>query len=103
LHEKYAKDDLVVISVSLDDPHEKDKKDKKERERKDTVLEFLQKQRAIFTNLILDEGQEFWQKKFGFTGPPCVFVFNREGKWKRFASDDPYAEVAKLVAEYLKK
>jgi hypothetical protein len=103
LHEQYGKDGLVAISVSLDDPRDKDKKDQKVRERKDTVLEFLQKQKAAFTNLILDESQDFWQKKFGFTAPPCVFVFNREGKWKRVASEDPYAEAAKLVAEYLQK
>jgi len=103
LHEKYANDDLVVISVSLDDPGDKDKKDNKVRQRKETVLEFLEQQKATFTNLILDESQEFWQAKFGFVGPPCVFVFNREGKWKRFANDDPYPEVAKLVAEYLGK
>jgi len=81
------------MSVSLDDP--------KESGAQAAVLKFLTERRAAFTNLILDESQEFWQKKFEMDGPPCVYVFNREGKWKRFQGDDPYPEAEKAVVEFL--
>jgi hypothetical protein len=94
LHKNYAKAGLVAISVSLDDPAEKGKQE--------AVLKFLNSKNASFTNLILDESQEFWQKKLSFFGPPCVYVFNLEGKWKRFEGAEHYPEVEKLVARYLK-
>jgi hypothetical protein len=36
-------------------------------------------------------------------GPPSVFVFNREGKWKQWVGGDPYPEAEKLVVEFLKQ
>jgi hypothetical protein len=105
LHDKYSKDGLVCLSVSLDDPREKGKLAK--------VQKFLEASKADFTNVVLDEDQEFWQKKFNFLGPPCVYVFNQEGKWVRFVADDDrnkndqdedhYKKVEKLVVEWLKQ
>jgi hypothetical protein len=95
LHEKYAKDGLVAVSVSLDDP--------KDPDAKAAVLKFLQSQNAAFTNLILDESQTFWQEKFKAIAPPIVYVFNREGKWKQFVEAEHYPEVEKLVVEFLKE
>lgn len=94
MHKKHAKEGLAAISVSLDDPQ-----DKKARQ---NVIDFLRKQKATFTNLILDEKAEVWREKLKFDGPPCVFVFNRDGKPKQFESPD-YAEIEKYVAELLKK
>jgi hypothetical protein len=94
LHEKYAKDGVVAVSVSLDDA--------KDDAALDAVLKFLVKNNAGFTNLILNESQEFWQQKFKMDGPPAVFVFNREGKWTQFVGAEHYPEVDKLVAEFLK-
>ena len=94
MHKKYAKDGLAVISVSVDPPEDKDK-----------ALTFLQSKGSTFTNLFLDETPEFWTKKLRFIAPPCVYVFNRQGKWTQFDAgqeeiDD--AKVEKLVVEYLK-
>ena len=72
MQKKYAKDGVVAVSVSVDDP-----KDKKAMQ---NVLDFLRKQKATFTNLVLDEKPEVWQEKLKIYGPPCVFVFNRDGK-----------------------
>ncbi len=94
MHNKYVKDGFAAISVSLDDP-----KNEKARQR---VIDFLTKQKATFTNLILDEESEVWQKKLKFEGPPCVFVFNRDGTWKQYAPPD-YPEIEKYVAELMKK
>jgi hypothetical protein len=96
MHRTYAKDGLAALSVSLDDPHDKGVCER--------VLKFLQAKNATFTNLILDEGPEVWQEKLKFTGPPCVFVFDRQGKLvKQFKDEFTYVEVEKLVKELLGK
>jgi hypothetical protein len=56
--------------------------------------------------VILDEPAEFIQEKLHYVLSPCMFVFNRDGKWTQFNSDDgnkiDYAVVEKLVVESLK-
>lgn len=96
MHKKYAQDGFAAVSVALDDPAKKDVKEK--------VLRFLKEKNAAFTNLILDEKDEIWQKKLDIEGPPCVFVFDREGKIaKKFVNAGESEEVEKLVVELLKK
>src|SRR5262249_19798006 len=70
MQRKYA-DDLAAVSVSLDDPSDEEATNKVQR--------FLKAKNATFTNLILDEKPEFWQKKLGFDGPPAVLVYDRTG------------------------
>lgn len=96
MHKKYGDKGLAVISVSLDPL-----KDKADAER------FLVKQNATFTNLLLDEDlyEAFDTKqKFGFAAPPAQFVFDRQGKWVRFTSDEAeidHAQVEKLIGQLL--
>jgi thiol-disulfide isomerase/thioredoxin len=96
LHEKYAKDGLKAVSISLDFPPN-DAKVKAE------VVKFLESKGAKFTNYLLVEAEdnEFWQKKFHAYGPPLVFVFDHEGKWTQFKGEKAYGEVEKLVRELL--
>jgi hypothetical protein len=94
LHEKYGKEGLVTMAVALDDLSEKGLKDK--------IQKFLQAQKAAFTDLILDEEQEFWVSKFGLPLYPTVYVFNREGKWKRFKEPENFNEIEETVAKFLK-
>ena len=96
MHQKYASEGLAAVSVSLDDPSQRGAVEKVQR--------FLKTQRASFTNLILDEKPEVWQEKLGFDGPPCVFVFDRQGEIKKqFKDEFTYEEVEKLVKELLTK
>jgi peroxiredoxin len=96
MQKKYAKDGLVAISVSLDDPNEDGVKEK--------VKKYLVSESATFTNLILEEKMEVWQKKLKIEGPPAIFVFDRDGKIaKKYDSGEGYDEVEKLVADLLKK
>ena len=90
-----GKDGLAAVSVSLDDASDA------ETEKK--VLRILQKQRADFTNVILKEEMEAWQKKLGIEGPPAVFVFGRDGKYKKFTMGEHYDKIEKHVAELLKE
>jgi hypothetical protein len=94
MHKKYAAKGLSAISVSLD---EEDQRAQAER--------FLVKNNATFTNLWLDEPQEFWTKKFGAETLPCVFVFDRRGKWVQFKTEGDrevnYDEIEKAVVKLL--
>ncbi len=93
MHQKYAAKGLVAVSLSLDPADQRADAEK-----------FLVKQKATFTNLWLDETQEFWTEKFKIIAPPCLYVYDRRGKWVQFKSDDKdidHAAVEKLIVKLL--
>ncbi len=96
LHEKYADDGLICVSVALDE--EKDHA---------AALRFLQKMKANFPHFRLDEEFDFWQTKFDIKEPPAVFVFDRANRRAgKFDHNDPnirwsYADVEKQVQQLL--
>jgi|HubBroStandDraft_4_1064222.scaffolds.fasta_scaffold1619157_2 hypothetical protein len=93
MHHKYAAKGLVAVSVSLD-----------LAEQRADAEKFLVKNKATFTNLWLDETQDFWTEKFKIIAPPCLFVYDRRGKWVQFKSDDKdidHAAVEKLIVKLL--
>src|SRR5947199_269869 len=98
MHKKYASQGFAAVSVALDDPADPDARE--------NVLKFLKAKKAAFTNVLLDEKSEVWQEKLSISGPPVFFVFNREGKHKRFDAadiDEDLANIEKLVIEWLKQ
>jgi thiol-disulfide isomerase/thioredoxin len=100
MHNKYAKDGLAAVSVSLDPPSNAN--------RRKRVDEFLTRQKATFTNLVLDAPPAEYQKKLRFDGPPCIYVFDRTnrivGKYPINIEDGvDYAAVEKQVLDLLKK
>jgi thiol-disulfide isomerase/thioredoxin len=99
LSEKYGKAGLAVVAVNLDDPT-----DKEARERS---IKFLKDKKATFTNLFVAEGEmpESWFKKLQIEAIPAVFVFGRDGNLeKRFVDEMvDHAVVEKLVQQLLKK
>ena len=81
--EQYAKNGLVVISVSMDDS---------DAETKQSALEFLQKQKATFTNLQSSlGGEEEAMKAFGITGGaiPHYKIYDKTGKLVKTFGVDP--------------
>lgn len=99
MHKKYADQGLAAVSVALDDPADTDARD--------SALKFLKARKATFTNLLLDEKAEVWQEKLGLAGPPRIYVFNRDGKYKKFEANDidegGYPAIERLVVEWLKQ
>jgi thiol-disulfide isomerase/thioredoxin len=99
LHRRFAADGLVCISVTVD-----------KAEKAAAALKFLERQKATFPNYRLTDPEEVWQKAWKISGPPAVFVFDREGKRAaRFDSEDdknPFsyekAEVEALVRKLLR-
>lgn len=95
MHKRSVKDGLAVISVSLDEAAEKK-----------NALGWLTKFGADFTNVLLDEETDFFQKRLRFVAPPCLYVFNRQGKWTQFKSDEKeidFKKVDQLVEKLLKE
>lgn len=93
MHQKYAKNGLVCMSVSLDEQADHDK-----------ALQFLRKQKATFANFRLAEETSVWQEKFDMLGPPVVLVFDRAGVCTKFDFTDPdkptdYDDVEKAVRQ----
>jgi len=98
MRDKYAKDGLAVITVSLDE-------DAQSTELQEKVRKLLESKKAgQFTNLILDEKLEVWQQKLKFDGPPSFYVFGRDGKLiKQFKDNFEFDDVEKLVDDWIKK
>jgi len=94
MHQKYAREGLVAISCSVD-PIEKGTEEK--------VHKFLQKLKATFTNLLLNEPEDFWPEKLHCIAVPCIFVFNQEGKWTQFTDEFKHEDIERLVVELLKR
>jgi thiol-disulfide isomerase/thioredoxin len=99
MHQKYAKQGLAVISLSLDDPSDKSAVAEAEK--------FLKDKKAAFTNVLLDENFGEGFEKLNIGAIPAVFVYGPDGKEvKRFTMDDPnnqftYEEVEKAINDLL--
>jgi hypothetical protein len=97
MHKQFGPQGFVAVSVALD------RRDPTVEER---ILKILKKQNMTVINLYLDEPEEFWTKKLGFEGVPAIYVFNREGKYRRHLSDmidDGYGNIRKLVDDWVQK
>lgn len=81
LSKKFAAQGLVVITVAIDPI------DENRDAMKGKLLAFLKKQNAAFTNIWLDEGDDFFAKKFRSDTVPCMYVFDRQGKWTQLKGD----------------
>jgi len=94
LHEKYSRQGLTVISVSVDPPDDVDARQ--------AARAFLAARRATFHNVLLTDKAEVWQDKWKVIGPPLLFLFDREGRLvARWDDKVDMAEVEKRVAVVL--
>jgi len=95
MHQKYAKDGLACVSVSLD-----------EASKSAAPLAFLKKQNAEFDNLLLDEKLGEVAERYN-ANPPFVRVFGKDGKFvKQFDCTDvdkqfEYSDVEKFALKLL--
>ena len=100
MHKKYAKDGLVALTVNIEPLKDADSGKDLSSEVTPRAQQFLQKLGATSINLALDEPTEFWQEKLGFVAPPTLFVFDRQGRWVRFKSDDDSLKVDEKTHHY---
>jgi thiol-disulfide isomerase/thioredoxin len=108
LHQKYGGKGLACMSLSCDYQGIKNKPPEFYRER---VLKFLEKQGAVFQNLLASVPADELYDKMELASIPAVFVYGRDGKLvKRFDNEQvksedenfTYADVVKLVEELMK-
>jgi thiol-disulfide isomerase/thioredoxin len=108
LHQKYGGKGLACMSLSCDYQGIKNKPPEFYRER---VLNFLEKQGAVFQNLLASVPADELYDKMELASIPAVFVYGRDGKLvKRFDNEQvksedenfTYADVEKLVEELMK-
>lgn len=100
MHQKYAREGLACVSVSVDDPAMPAMIKAAEG--------FLLQQKATFANYLLMEEVDVWQERMDLSAPPAVFIFDREGRRAaKFDTSDPdkpftYEDVEKVVKRLLK-
>ncbi|HJZ93738.1 MAG TPA: TlpA disulfide reductase family protein [Gemmataceae bacterium] len=96
LANKHAKDGVVFISLTVDEPEDKDK-----------ALDFLKKNKATFQNFILedkDKSEKEGDAKLYHSLPPIVHVFDREGKKvKTYEGKKEAAQLDGLLEQMVKK
>jgi thiol-disulfide isomerase/thioredoxin len=98
LSHDYAEQGVICVSVSVDDP-----------EQRDLVLKYLKAKKATITNFLLDEDPSLWQDKWDITAIPAVFVYGVDGKIAaKFDHNEPqndfsYDDVEDAVDELLKR
>jgi len=102
MHKKYAEQGLVCFSVTVDPPDSPTAREKCEK--------LLVGWQATFPNFFLDEPETVWQNRWDLNGPPCIFVFDRQGKRAGKFFQDPtaakvftYEDIEKLVRELLER
>jgi thiol-disulfide isomerase/thioredoxin len=97
MQQKYGKEGLVCISMSIDQPEDKD-----------AALQFLIKEKATFENFLIDEKPAVWSKAWNFRNVPALRVYGRDGKLaKQFDYEDAdnqfdHAEVEPFVVKLLR-
>lgn len=101
LNQLYADKGLVCMSVALDRPA-----DPSVPSPPPGVLKFLTRQKAVFANYWLNEGDSVWADRFGIKEIPAVFVFDRQGRRAaKFTQNEEksfdYTDVRKLVEKLL--
>ncbi len=105
LQDKYGKDGLVVLSVTLDDPHSV--------EMRGEAIGCLERHKPSFRSFALDLPPDKHPATLQFGGVPGVFVFNRENRYVtklpvldakgNTIEEFDYAAVEKVVAEQIQK
>jgi hypothetical protein len=98
----YSRDDLVFVSVHLENINDPDEGRDKVR---DKALKALQKLKADYTNVYLTDPQEVWEKKLEFGSVPITYVFNRDNKIEAKYTDAEKAQkgIDQLVPELIKR
>jgi hypothetical protein len=112
MHEKYGKDGLVVLTVTMDEATE-DTQEERAQHRK-SVETFLTKAKLPFRTYNLDFDPKKPPPTLAFTsGVPRVFVFNRDNQYllrlpvvdkdREVVTDVTEAAIEKAIAEAVKK
>ena len=100
MHQKFANQGFMLVTVHLNMAIDKDLVGGVEK----TTLPFLQKMKADFVNLILDEPQSVWMSKLDGGSVPTLFLFNRQNRIaQKFDDVEDHEKLEKQIQELLSK
>ncbi|MFO0865452.1 MAG: hypothetical protein U0744_12505 [Gemmataceae bacterium] len=92
MQSKHGPEGLVILTVSIDDPEERDQ-----------TLAALKKRNITLPNYFLHEPPEVWQKRLRFDASPCVYVFDRGGRWEKFEGEEETKQADGVALNRLKE
>lgn len=104
MQNKYGKDGLVILTVALDPPTEKDRVAKANK----VIAGF----KALPHNVLINGSDEEFMTRLGSDVTPTVFIFNQDNRWvKKLPEKDKegdeidweYPDLDKIVEGLLKK
>jgi thiol-disulfide isomerase/thioredoxin len=91
MQQKFSNRGFVVVSVHLNGVEK-------------TAQSFLQKVKADFTNLILDEPEQVWMARLETGAVPTLFLFNKQNRIaQKFIDIEDQAAFEKEISELLDK
>ena len=96
MQKKYGKQGLATLALHVGYVEELNK------DLKSKVAKILADKGVTAPSLILNEPDELWQKKLT-DSYPCVFVFDKDGKWTKFGEIKDLSVIDKLAEKLLKK
>jgi thiol-disulfide isomerase/thioredoxin len=98
MRKEFTKDGLVIVNVNVDYSQAAPA----DKARLLPLIRRVAKDKCDgLNNLVLDETLEVIEQKLRFTSPPCVYVFDRKGRWHllHFMRDDVRPLVRRLLKE----
>ena len=100
MHQKFASQGFLLVTVHLNMAVDKDLVGGVEK----TTLPFLQKMKADFVNLILDEPESVWMSKLDGVYVPALFLFNKQNRIvQKLDNVDDQDKLEKQIQELLSK
>ena len=100
MHQKFASQGFMLVTVHLNMAVDKDLVGGVEK----TTLPFLQKMKADFVNLILDEPESVWMSKLDGVYVPALFLFNKQNRIvQKLDNVDDQDKLEKQIQELLSK
>ena len=100
MHQKFAGQGFMLVTVHLNMAVDKDLVGGVEK----TTLPFLQKMKADFVNLILDEPETVWMSKLDGGSVPTLFLFNKQNRIaQKFDDVEDHEKLEKQIQELLSK
>jgi hypothetical protein len=100
MHQKFAGQGFMLVTVHLNMAVDKGLMGGVEK----ATLPFLQKMKADFVNLILDEPESVWMSKLDGVYVPALFLFNKQNRIvQKLDNVDDQDKLEKQIQELLSK
>jgi thiol-disulfide isomerase/thioredoxin len=98
MHNKFDRKKVAVISVTVDPRGDADEV----AMLRESIMRFLNKNKATMTNVWLDEPADVWQEKTGISAVPFMYIFDKDNRIvKKLAGEEYNPTLAENLVEEL--